>query len=150
MGSWKRSLSLQRPGGKGEAAISRDPDSESVLVEAVLNNETKAVLVVDTGAEMVVLSKQIGEKMGVDVSTDTGRGIIDLHLAGGKTVKARATTIGTIDVEGVVAKDVAAAVLLEDKGSVGFRDGLLGRSFLNRYNISIDLKKMKMVMEELK
>ncbi len=135
---------------KGEVAIKRDPQSHSVLVEAVLNDGTKAILIVDTGADMVVLSKRIGEKLGVDVSTDTGNDIAEMRLAGGKSAKVRMTILKRVSIEAVEEKDVKAAVLLEDEDGSGFKDGLLGRSFLNRYNISIDLQKMKMLMEKIK
>jgi predicted aspartyl protease len=39
-----------------------------------------------------------------------------------------------------------AAVLLEDNADKNVKDGLLGMSFLNRFNVKIDLKEKKMTL----
>ena len=41
-------------------------------------------------------------------------------------------------------------VLIEDSGYAGFKDGLLGRSFLGRFNMKVDVEKMSMVLQKLK
>lgn len=134
---------------EGEVAIRRDPESRSILVEALLNNDVKATLILDTGASVTVVSKSIGKRLGVDVETDSGNDVGEMHLAGGKTVKARMVILKSLAIDGIEEKDVAAAVLLEEKEHLGFKDGLLGRSFLNRFNIAIDVQAMKMVLRKI-
>ena len=42
-----------------------------------------------------------------------------------------------------------AGVLLEDAPGMSFRDGLLGMTFLSRFNVKIDLKNGKIALEKL-
>jgi len=133
---------------EGQVSIKRDPESQSVLADTVLNGDIKALLIVDTGASIIVLSKKIGDKMELDLVTDKGD-FMQLHLAGGQTVKAKGIILKSVNIDGVEEKNVPAAVLVDDKGGVGFKDGLLGRSFLSRFNMKIDLQKMKMSLQKL-
>lgn len=135
--------------GENEVPILRDPDSKSIVLETVLNGDTNAMLILDTGAAITVLSKEVGRRLGVDVMTDKGNDVGELHLAGGKTVRARMAILKSLRVGGIEERGVAAAVLLEDDGRLGFKDGLLGRSFLGRFNINIDMQKMKMTLQRL-
>ena len=42
-----------------------------------------------------------------------------------------------------------AAILIEEEQGMGFKDGLLGMTFLNKFNLKIDLKNMKVVLEKI-
>lgn len=154
-GEWVKSTADNSSGKEREASevkIVRDPDSNAVLVGAVLNDDVKTVLVVDTGASIVVLSKSVGDKLGIDTSDTPGNAggdIVQLHLAGGQTVKGRIVILKSLSINGVEEHGIQAAVLLEEKGNIGFKDGLLGRSFLNRFSINIDAKKMTMTLQKL-
>jgi len=54
-----------------------------------------------------------------------------------------------MEVQGVVARKVDCAVLLDDTGDLGFGDGLLGMSFLKRFNFTVDQKQKKLTLEKL-
>ena len=54
-----------------------------------------------------------------------------------------------LEVQGVVAKKVEAAVLLDDTGGLGFGDGLLGMSFLKKFNFKVDQREKKLTLEKL-
>jgi len=133
-----------------EVPIMHEPDSKSILTETILNNTVKATLVLDTGASLIVLSKRKGEELGIDLVTDDKRDVMELQLTGGRRVNAKAVVLKSVRLEQVEEKDVLAAILLEDAVDIGFKDGLLGRTFLNRFSIKIDLKNMKMVLEKLR
>ncbi|MCX5678445.1 MAG: retropepsin-like aspartic protease [Candidatus Omnitrophica bacterium] len=135
---------------EGEVKVVRDPDSQAILVSAILDGEVKALLELDTGASLVILSKHIGDKLGVDMSSETKRNIVGLRLVGGQIVKARTVILKSIAIEGVEERDVLAAVMLEDAGPADLKDGLLGRSFLGRFNIRLDMQKMSMSLQKLK
>ena len=135
---------------EGEVKIVREPHSNAVVVSTVLNDNVTAMLIVDTGANIIVLSKRIGEKLGIDMSTDSGKNLTELHLPGGQSAKARTIVLKSVKIQGIEEKDVLAAVILEERERPGFKDGLLGRSFLDRFNIKIDLQKMSMVLQKLK
>lgn len=139
---------LAEAGGK-EIEILRDPQTKAIVVDAVLDDDIKASLIVDTGADMVVLTKLIGISLGVDTSAEDGKDIRDIRVVGGKTVKAKIVILKSLKVQDVEEKNVLAAVLLDDVPNPGFKDGLLGRSFLNRFNIMIDVKGLRMGLDKV-
>jgi len=138
----------KEPSEPQEVELIRDIPSKSYMVEVLLNENVKALLILDTGASLVVLSKKIGEQLGVDL-TDTKNDSVELRLAGDRRVTAKAVTLKSLRIQGVVEENVVAAVLLEDFSGIGFKDGLLGSSFLNRFNMSINQKTMKMTLEKI-
>jgi clan AA aspartic protease (TIGR02281 family) len=133
----------------GDVKIVRDPMSRSILVEAVLNNGVNVTLTLDTGAAVIVLSKDVGDKLGVNMSDQT-KDVRELRLAGGKTAKAKMVMLKSVDVQGIEEKDVLAAILFDDAGRIGFRDGLLGMTFLGRFSMGLDMEKMKMSLKRLR
>ena len=123
--------------------------SDSILVEAVINDKVKVMLVVDTGATSVTLQRRIGEQLGFDMS-DTKKDIFEVELADGRRVKEKRVVLKKISIQGMEESGVPAAIALEDIESPALRDGLLGMSFLNRFNFKIDRKTMKITLERLK
>ena len=111
-----------------------------------MDDKAKATLVLDTGANIVVLTRHKGEELGLDLS-DTTKNIATLQLAGDRRVTAKMVMLKSVRIKDIEVKDVLAGVLLEDAG-IGFRDGLLGMTFLNKFNLKIDLKNMKMALEK--
>ena len=127
--------------------VARDGESRHIVVEALLNDKVNAVLLVDTGASIIILSKRIGEELGIDTS-----GIKDnmtLKLADGRMANAKAVILDSVKIEDVKCEKVMAAVLTDQLSDPDLKDGLLGMSFLGRFNINIDLKTRKMSLERL-
>ncbi|MFH1398429.1 MAG: hypothetical protein ABIH27_07770 [Candidatus Omnitrophota bacterium] len=52
-------------------------------------------------------------------------------------------------VQGVEAKEVDAAVLLDEVAGIKFKDGLLGMSFLKKFNFKIDQANNRVILERL-
>lgn len=130
----------------GTISLMRDPETKSILVEATVNERVKATLVLDTGASIVVLTRRIGEELGIDLS-DTRNNIVTLQLAGEHKVGAKLVMLKSVRINDIEVKDVMAGILLED-GGMGLKDGLLGMTFLNRFNLKIDLKNMRLSLEK--
>ena len=126
--------------------LARDPETRDILVDVFLNNQAKATLVLDTGASIVVLTKKKGEELGLDL-TDTKNSLATLQLAGDHRVAAKMVMLKSVRINEIEVKNVLAGVLLDD-AAVGLKDGLLGMTFLNRFNLKIDLKNMKMALEK--
>lgn len=150
---WVNEESLRKTGRKreeGEVKVVRDPDSQAILVSAILNGEVKVLLELDTGASLVILSKRIGDKLGVDMSPENKKNIVGLRLVGGQIARARTVILKSIATEGIEEKNVLAAVMLEDTSGPDLKDGLLGRSFLGRFSIKLDMRKMSMVLQRLR
>ena len=131
-----------------EIHLVRDQGSRSISVSTLLNDKVSAMLVVDTGASIVVLARRVGEGLGVDLS-DTKKDIVTMQLAGGRKVDAKMIVLKSVRIEDVEVKDVLAGILLEEAQGMGFRDGLLGMTFLSQFNVKIDLKNGKIVLEKL-
>jgi len=135
-------------GASNEVQLLKSEGSKDMLVEAVLNGQAKATLIVDTGAEQVVLIRRIGEALGVNLSPE-GNDIAEIHLAGRKR-PSRPVMLEALRLGGIEEAKVVAFVLLDDVDVSGLKDGLLGTSFLNRFHCQIDLKRLKMTLDKIK
>jgi clan AA aspartic protease (TIGR02281 family) len=122
-------------------------DSPNITLPAQLNGRVDVHLVMDTGSTLVVLKKEITEELNIkldDVSPE-----VRLVLADGRQIHAKLITLESVKVEGVEAKDVEAAVMLDEITDPGFKDGLLGMSFLKRFNFKVDNREKKLILEKL-
>jgi clan AA aspartic protease (TIGR02281 family) len=142
----EREKAAKEASSQGTIDLARDADTHSILVETVLNDKTHATLVLDTGASIVVLTRRKGEELGLDL-TDTKNSLATLQLAGDRKVLAKMVILKSVRIKDIEVKDVLAGVLLDEAG-MGLKDGLLGMTFLNRFNLKIDLKNMKMALEK--
>lgn len=104
-----------------------------VLTVPVTVNHTSATLVLDTGASFVVLKDSFARKAGIDLDESrsvhvlTANGIADGKLGRASTIQLRSLKATGVPV--VVEADSAAAF---------HADGLLGLSFLSRFDVTID------------
>lgn len=121
---------------------------EHLKVVAILNKTIPVQLLVDTGASYIVLSKKIGKKLETD-NHDKNE-IITLHLGDGRKIFARYISLDSVSVQGVEAINVGAAVLLDDRIDGISLDGMLGMSFLNRFNFTVDRNKNQIFFENPK
>lgn len=128
--------------------VARDERTKGIIVEALLNGKVKASLVLDTGASLVVLSKRIGEELGIDME-ETKNGIMEFRLADGRRTKAKTIILDSVRIQDVELNKVMAAVLLDQINDPVLRDGLLGMSFLSQFNLKMDLKSMKITLEKI-
>lgn len=125
-----------------------DQNTRSVIVEVLLNEKVKTNLVLDTGASLVILSRRVGNELGLDLA-DTKNDVLELTLADGRRSSAKAVILDSVRIQGVERKHVMAAVMLDQQQDADSKDGLLGMSFLNNFNLKMDLKNMKMTLEKL-
>lgn len=109
--------------------------SKLIVVPAMLSRREECFLIVDTGATCVAVSPTMVEALGL---SDSVGDEIEVSLAGGVTIKARELLLPQLSVFGQETSDVRAVVLKESEVGI---DGLLGLSFLNRFNYRIDRTK---------
>ena len=114
------------------AAKRRAKDENNLIVVPAKLGSEPCLMAVDTGATSMTISPAIVEAMGL---SDRLGEEVRMRLVGGIEIKLRKLTIPRMSVFGNEARDVAAVVLEEP--DVGI-DGLLGLSFLNRFNYRID------------
>lgn len=120
-------------------------ESGHMIVDAVLNADSHAELLVDTGASLVVLTKEAAQRAGINL--DSPEPDVDLQIAGGRKLKARQVVIKSLGVGDAVVENVEAAVLTDDNESTLFKDGLLGMSFLRNFNFKFDYESGKLILE---
>ncbi len=119
-----------------------------IIVDAILNKDVKATLLLDTGASLVVLSNSVAKKLGIEARVDD-KANVELILADGRKMGAKYAVLKNISVQGVEAEDVPVAFMSEDMEGAAYKDGLLGMSFLNRFNFKVDQKNNKLILERL-
>ena len=127
--------------------VSFSPDNGHIAVGALLNKEINASLVLDTGASVVLLSQRIAERLGRKI-LNKGQAV-KVQMADGRQVEAKYIILDSVSVEGLEAKDVGA-VVLADNSNMDIQDGLLGMSFLNRFNFQIDTLNKKLILKKQK
>ncbi len=144
----EKAKKLKEEGAAKQINIVREPGGKGMMVEALLNNRVKANLILDTGASVVALSRKVGEDLGVDLS-DTKKDVMEMRLADGSRTMARAIILDSVKVQDVEVKNVMAAIMLDQVPVIGVTEGLLGMSFLSKFNLKTDLKNMKMSLEKI-
>ena len=109
--------------------------SGMIIVPGLLCGEEPCHFLVDTGANSVTVTPEMVKALGL---TDRIGKEIEITLAGGIRIKAREITLPRLAVFGKEARNVEGVVL--EANQVGV-DGLLGHSFLDRFDYQIDRTK---------
>jgi clan AA aspartic protease (TIGR02281 family) len=134
-----------------EEKIKVDSETGHIITPALINGKVKVNLIIDTGATLVVLSKKVGVQLQeAGVRPKSGKvKEVDLTLGDGRKVKADFVTLEMVRIEDSSAENVDAAIMREDEAKPGY-DGVLGMSFLNRFNFGFKQKEGKLMLEKLK
>jgi len=128
--------------------INMDKQSGHVVVTTLLNNKVKANLVLDTGASLILLSRKVAANLGTEINDKEGTPI-ELIMADGRRENAKMIILDSVKVQDSEVKDVEAAVLPDKESATMSEDGLLGMSFLKKFNFKIDQKNDKLILEKL-
>lgn len=137
--------SLRGKGQCAEKAFATDETipitrSGQVVTVVATVNGTKGTFIIDTGATFVSFRKSFAERAKVAVDA-TSR--VRLHTANG-IVEARRGKAALIELKRVQATEVPVVVQSDTVGSYGAGvDGLLGMSFLARFDVTIDRKSVR-------
>lgn len=134
-----------------EENIRVDNETGHIITSAVLNGSVPVNLIVDTGASVVVLSRKAGERLAAS-GTRLRRGKVkqvDLTLGDGRKVKADFVILDSVRIEDSVAENIEAAIMPDESAKPGY-DGVLGMSFLSRFNFGFRQKEGKLTLEKLK
>jgi len=122
-------------------------DSRGITINVTLNKKIDAALMLDTGSSLVVLRKDIAKKLGINLEGVKPDG--KLTMADGKQINAKQIVLDSIKVENVEAQGVEAAIILDEISDAGLQDGLLGMSFLKKFNFKVDQRNKKLILEKL-
>jgi clan AA aspartic protease (TIGR02281 family) len=146
-------LIYRRNTGKGQEdwddkVIKVTPDGRGhLLVDAVLNGEVHASLMLDTGSPVVCLTADIAGKLGLD--PDKMKDIEEIMVLNGKHKVVR-VNLKSVDLGGAEQENIPAVVMLDDDKTVAdaFNDGLLGMSFLGKFYFTLDDKNGELILRE--
>jgi clan AA aspartic protease (TIGR02281 family) len=129
----------------GATRIAFAAGSDVHLVPVVINGVT-GNFIVDTGASFVAVTTQFAAK--AKITADTG-GQLTIQTAGGKVLVALGHA-GSIAVGRTEAANVIVAISHNVETPFGPRiDGLLGMSFLSRFNVSLKPNGMELTANSL-
>lgn len=116
----------------GQDTFRHQPDASGVIHVDAYVNGVKGRFVVDTGAALVSVSRSFAERAGLKPSKDSE---ILLSTANGIT-KGNRVTIDSVRVGKVKAEKVLGVAMQQSDALGNDIDGLLGRSFLARFDIT--------------
>jgi clan AA aspartic protease (TIGR02281 family) len=123
-------------------------DSRGITLTVKLNKKADVRLVMDTGSALIVLRRSVAKKLGINLDNVTPDA--KLIVADGRKVDAKLVTLTSVEVEGVEANGVQAAVMLEEvQGGLLYEEGLLGMSFLKRFNFKVDQRQKRLILEKI-
>ncbi|HOU36367.1 MAG TPA: retropepsin-like aspartic protease [Candidatus Omnitrophota bacterium] len=133
--------------------VTMNYENGHMIASARINNSVNVRLLIDTGASLVVLSRAAGEKLGLVSAAETPAATkgdtVELTVADGRKVKAKYLLLDSVTVQDARAEEIEAAVVLDPQTEVLY-DGVLGMSFLKRFNVQFNNKENKLILEKLK
>ncbi len=121
------------------AEVSLQALGNQFLVDAVLNNAQNAVLLLDTGASISIISPELLRMLGIPYQS-TGR-TAWFSTAGGR-IQAPVITLDSLALGGVVVENIEVGVIGEFDNNPF--DGLLGMNFLRHFEFFIDQNELKL------
>ncbi len=119
-----------------------------LFAEARINGQVKAKLLIDTGASVMIFPKEMGPRLGVAIDSRTR--IVQLKVADGRKIRAAMILLDSVRVGNAEAKKVPAALLLEPVREMNFGDGLMGMSFMKRFNFAVDYTGKTMTLAKVR
>jgi aspartyl protease family protein len=128
--------------GKG-AAVVISKDKGGLWVEPLFNGKHRGKFIVDTGASAVVISRQFADKLGLNL---TQAPTVQVLTANGPTT-AQVAMAQSIELQGARARGVTVHVSSNLPPDL---DGLLGLSFLARFEMKLDAKTGRLELSEHK
>jgi aspartyl protease family protein len=118
--------------GTGKASIKINKNGGAIFSQVKINGMLTGKFVVDTGASMVTLTTKFADKLGLPYQKWENK---LLYTANGST-NAKIGRLDNVSLQGISAKNVEVAVI-ENTNNDG-TDGLLGLSFLSRFNMKME------------
>lgn len=130
------------PPGTVRVPIGRS--GKSLIVQARLNGTRDARLILDTGADVTILSHALALDLGIFPSAPLST--VTLNTVGGQ-VRADVVRVGSVSVGEAEARDVLAVIHDLPDAPTGI-DGLLGLTFLDRFVVTVDTLKGEMQLRQ--
>ena len=118
---------------EGRVSVPLIRQGNAFLVRALLNGRRDALFYLDTGASFTTISSGVAQELGIYIGP--GAPSVTLLTASG-SIQAPMGTVESLQIGSIEARDVQVVVHDLPRGAVGV--GLLGLSFLNRFQVRLD------------
>jgi predicted aspartyl protease len=118
------------------------PADGHVVVPVVLNGFLEARVLVDTGAGITVLSKELAQKLQLE--EEPGHGITLKTMA--MDIQAQSATLASIQVGDLIENNLRVAIADLHHGEDRKFDAVLGMDFMSKYRIDIDNENSRIVL----
>jgi clan AA aspartic protease (TIGR02281 family) len=119
------------PGGRVSVPLIRA--GNAFLVRALLNGRREALFYLDTGASFTTISTALAQELGIFFGAGSPTVTI---VTASDTIRVPVASVESIQVGGLEARDVQVVVFDLPQGSRVV--GLLGNTFLSRFNVQLD------------
>jgi clan AA aspartic protease (TIGR02281 family) len=127
-------------GNSGEEVLPVARPGQTVAVSVSING-VQGRFILDTGATFVSLKRSFAQRAKVDVDESSS---LKLATANGIT-EAKRGHAKSVALKKLSARDVAVVVQTDDRATYGDKiDGLLGMSFLSRFELTINEKAVRL------
>ena len=115
-----------------------------ILVDAILNDHVKSRMILDTGANLVVITEELSKKLNQDVSFKDE--VVKINTNCGE-VEGRSLVIQKIELGQAAKENVKSVITPNNYAFRGF-DGVLGLSFLGEFKVTVDYGNGKIFLSE--
>jgi len=116
-----------------------------VFVDSVINGKLRQRLILDTGATFIVLPYSTAKELRLDAGKASK--FAQLQLADGSRINAAFVVLDSVKVGPAEVNNVEAVILPQQVQDSGVYNGILGMSFLRRFNFKVDYIRRKLVLE---
>jgi aspartyl protease family protein len=123
---------------RGRAVVPMGGAGETIVTVATVNRRHSGRFIIDTGASYVAVSPRFARTISLDANTAS----VLVQTANGPAT-ARPVTLDEVAVQGARASRVSALVMDTLPHEI---DGLLGLSFLSRFNVRMDRSRGRLEM----
>src|SRR5271166_1252399 len=113
-----------------------NPRAPLIVVKAIVNRKIPIDLIVDTGASLTILSRQVAKQAGIRLN---GKRAKAAGPDGSQTVTL--ATVGLFSIGGIQVRNLKVAVMdfaLLNRAASIKAGGILGYNLLKRYRVTID------------
>jgi len=122
------------------------------LVPVMLNETQRATLLIDTGANITVLTPQLARRAGIDVPTGASASKSKARMASGQEVevslvRVKSMMVGSARIDNLQVAVYEIGVLDNTATSPLTVDGFLGADFLGRFTMTIDPQAGKLTLQ---
>ncbi len=138
--------------GTRSTSITIQTVSNRFLVPVVLNGTQRAIFLLDTGANITVVSPQLARRAGIELVTGAGPPKSRARMASGQEVEVslvrlKSVMVGLARIDNLQVAVYEIGVLDSTANPPLVVDGFLGADFLSRFTMTIDAQAGKLLLQ---